>query len=58
VTLDPVGSSIPAVGSCTVTVDVESATASIYANDIPAGALQTNLGNNAAPGDASLTVTP
>ena len=39
-------------------VDVESAIAGSYLNDIPVGALQTDLGTNVAPGDAALDVTP
>jgi hypothetical protein len=57
VTLDG-AASIPAAGSCTVVVDVEAAAAGVYDNDIPAAALQTDLGNNTAPADATLTVTP
>ena len=37
------GATIPAGGSCTVTVNVTSATAGAYANSIPAGALITAL---------------
>jgi hypothetical protein len=51
------GAQIPGTSSCTVTVDVSSAAANVYANTIPAGALQTSAGNNAASADASLTVT-
>lgn len=51
------GAQIPATGSCTVSVDVTSATAALYNNSIAAGALQTNTGNNAAAANASLTVT-
>ncbi len=58
VTLDSAGASIPAGGSCTITVDVESAIVAAYPNDIPIDALQTDLGNNTAPGDATLLVTP
>jgi uncharacterized repeat protein (TIGR01451 family) len=49
------GSTIP-VGGCTITVDVTSATAGTYTNTITAGALQTDLGNNAAAASDSLTV--
>ena len=52
------GAQIPASGSCTVTVDVEAATAGSYVNTLAAGALQTDVGNNAAPASATLTVTP
>lgn len=51
------GAAIPASGSCTVKVDVQSATAGSYTNTIPAGGLQTDLGNSAAAASASLTVT-
>jgi hypothetical protein len=57
VTLAGSGSSIPGAGSCTVKVDVSSATAGSYANTIPAGALQTGAGSNAAAASAALTVT-
>ncbi len=49
------GSSIPA-GGCTITVDVTSSIAGTYTNTIPAGALQTDLGNNAAAASDNLTV--
>jgi hypothetical protein len=47
---------IPANGSCTVTANVTAAAAGSYLNSLPAGALQTNHGNNAAPVTATLTV--
>jgi uncharacterized repeat protein (TIGR01451 family) len=50
------GGSIPANGSCAVTVDVTAANAGSYINSLPAGALQTGNGNNAAPAVATLTV--
>jgi uncharacterized repeat protein (TIGR01451 family) len=49
------GSTIPN-GGCTITVQVTSATNSVYVNTIPAGALQTNIGNNPNPATATLTV--
>jgi len=49
------GAMIPA-GSCTITVDVTSATAGIYTNTIVAGALQTDLGNNTSAASDTLTV--
>lgn len=49
------GATIPA-GGCTITVDVTSATVGTHSNTIPAGALQTDLGNNAAAASDSLTV--
>lgn len=48
---------IPANGSCTLAVDVVGATAGSYVNEIPAGALLTDAGFNAAPAQATLTVT-
>jgi len=52
------GSSIPggAPGTCTVTVNVTAALGGSYLNTLPAGALQTSNGNNAAPAIATLTV--
>jgi uncharacterized repeat protein (TIGR01451 family) len=47
---------IPANGSCTVTADVTAAAAGIYVNTLPAGALQTDHGNNADPATATLIV--
>jgi uncharacterized repeat protein (TIGR01451 family) len=52
------GGSIPANGSCTVTVDVTAPVAGSYFNSIPAGALQTSNGSNADPAVATLTVIP
>lgn len=51
------GSTIPA-GSCTIAVTVTSAVVGTHVNTIPAGALQTSAGTNAAPATASLVVTP
>jgi Ice-binding-like len=51
------GGSIPANGSCTLTVPVTAANAGNFVNSIAAGALQTNNGNNAGPGVSTLTVT-
>ena len=50
------GSTIPA-GSCTVAVNVTAAALGSYLNTIPAGALQTTTGNNAAAATATLTAT-
>jgi uncharacterized repeat protein (TIGR01451 family) len=47
---------IPANSSCTVTATVTAAAAGSYVNTLPAGALQTDLGNNADPASATLTV--
>ncbi len=54
------GGSIPggSPGTCTLTVNVTSATAGLHLNTLPAGALQTSNGNNAAPAIATLTVNP
>jgi hypothetical protein len=57
VSLGAAGSTIPANGSCTITVDTQSAAPGVYANSIAAGALQTSAGNNATSADATLTVT-
>jgi hypothetical protein len=52
------GTIIPggAPGSCTVTVNVSSASAGAYTNTIPVGALQTSNGSNTTPGIALLTI--
>ncbi len=52
----PAGASIPAAGTCTVTVDVTAAADGDYVNTIPADGLQTDLGNNAGPANATLKV--
>jgi uncharacterized repeat protein (TIGR01451 family) len=52
------GGTIPAGGSCTVTVPVTAPVAGSYFNALIAGALQTGNGNNAAPAVATLTVLP
>lgn len=52
------GGSIPANGSCTVTANVTVAVAGTYVNSLPAGALRTSNGKNAAPAVATLTVNP
>jgi hypothetical protein len=57
VSLASAGSSIPANGSCTVSISVQSATAGAYAAGVAAGALQTNAGNNAAAASDNLIVT-
>lgn len=54
----PAGRTIPANGSCTITVDVTAALAGSYVNSIPVGALVTSNGNNPAPAVATLTVIP
>ena len=50
------GGSIPANGSCTVTIPVSAANGGGYLNTLAAGALQTSQGNNAAAAVATLTV--
>ncbi|MDE1961599.1 MAG: DUF11 domain-containing protein, partial [Xanthomonadaceae bacterium] len=51
------GATIPANGSCNVTVTVTSATAGSYTNTIPAGGVTTtNGGSNTTPTSATLTV--
>jgi uncharacterized repeat protein (TIGR01451 family) len=50
------GGSIPANGTCTVTVKVTANYSGSCINTIPAGALQTSNGNNAAKAVATLTV--
>ncbi len=52
------GGSIPANGSCTMTAKVTVAVTGSYVNSLPAGALQTSNGNNAAPAVATLIVNP
>lgn len=51
-----VGAEIPATGNCTVTASVTADTVGTWINLIPAGALQTDLGDNASPASAALTV--
>jgi uncharacterized repeat protein (TIGR01451 family) len=52
------GASIPASGSCTLTMSVESATASVYTNSIAANALTTTpAAGSSAAASAALTVT-
>jgi len=50
------GSTLPA-GICTISVNVTAAAVGTYLNTIPAGALQTSAGNNAAAATAALLVT-
>jgi len=52
------GATIPAAGSCTISVDVASQTLGDLTNTIPAGALATDAGSNAAAATATLTITP
>lgn len=50
------GGTIPAAGSCTVTVNVTATVAGTYTNTIAAGALTTSGGTNLAAASATLTV--
>ncbi len=50
------GAEIPAADSCTITVDVTSAADGTYTNTMPAGALETDLGDNSSAATANLTV--
>lgn len=54
----PAGRTIPATGSCTVIVDVTAAVNGSYINILPAGALVTTTGTNAASAVAILNVGP
>lgn len=51
------GAVIPPNATCTVSVDVAADVAGTYVNTIPAGALQTDQGNNANAAEATLTVS-
>ncbi len=50
------GAAIPA-GGCTITVDVTGATPGAYNNNIPAGGLKTNVGQNPDPANAPLQIS-
>ena len=50
------GATIPA-GGCTIAVDVTGVTAGVHTNNIPAGDLKTNAGNNQDPANATLTIS-
>jgi uncharacterized repeat protein (TIGR01451 family) len=50
------GGTIPA-GGCTINVNVTGVAAGVHTNNIPAGALVTDLGNNPAPANATLTIS-
>jgi len=52
----PAGRSIPANGSCTVSVAVTATLPGVYVNTLPTGALVTSNGVNPAPASATLTV--
>jgi len=51
------GATIPANGSCTVTVNVTADCTGSFVNTLPVGALKTDRGNNAARARATLTVS-
>ncbi len=51
------GAQIP-VGGCVINVDITASTPGDYNNNIPAGRLQTNFGNNQQPANAGLTISP
>ncbi|HEY6942950.1 hypothetical protein, partial [Dokdonella sp.] len=53
----PAGAQIPAAGTCTISVAVSAAAPGNYTHAIAAGALQTDLGANAAGASATLLVT-
>ena len=55
-TLTLSGGSIPAKGSCTITVAVTAKNQGTYINTLPAGALQTGNGKNSTPAKSTLTV--
>ncbi|WP_019143404.1 SdrD B-like domain-containing protein [Noviherbaspirillum massiliense] len=50
------GATIPA-GGCSISVNVTGATSGEHINTIPAGALQTSLGNNQQPANAALAIS-
>jgi hypothetical protein len=50
------GGEIPANGSCTISVVVRALSEGTVTNNLPAGALQTDLGENANPATAGLSV--
>src|SRR6185295_7884542 len=51
------GATIPASGTCRVTVNVKAAVAGVYTNTLAAGSVTTtNAGANAAPASGTLTV--
>ena len=52
----PTGRTIPANGSCTMSVIVTAALEGTYFNVLPVNSLQTSNGNNPAPAVATLTV--
>jgi uncharacterized repeat protein (TIGR01451 family) len=55
-TLTLTGGTLAAGASCTLTVNVRSATSGSYTNTIPAGAVSSSIGTNAAPTSDTLNV--
>jgi hypothetical protein len=55
-TVTMTGGTIPANGSCTLKFDVYASSGGTYVNRLPAGALQTSNGGNAAAAAATLNV--
>lgn len=55
-TLTLTGGSIPAGGSCTLAVNVRSATSGSYTNTLAAGAVSSSIGSNADAASATLNV--
>jgi type VI secretion system secreted protein VgrG len=52
----PAGRSVPANGSCTITVNVTATQVGSYVNTLAVGSLQTTNGNNPDPASATLLV--
>jgi len=52
----PAGRSVPANGSCTISVNVTATLVGTYVNTLAVGSLQTSNGNNLAPASATLLV--
>lgn len=55
-TLSLSGGALAAGASCTLSVNVQSAVSSSYTNTIPAGAVSSSIGSNAAAANATLSV--
>ncbi|WP_300621097.1 hypothetical protein [Dokdonella sp.] len=56
--LGAAGATIPALGRCTIAVDVAAAAGGNYTNRIGVGALRTGQGDNAVAAEATLVVVP
>lgn len=50
------GATVPA-GGCTISVDVTGVTPGVHTNNIPAGTLITDFGNNQQPANSTLTIS-